>query len=381
MTFLPTTTLRGGEAPTVKSDLRLVSAFAPPLSHELEPGRTIRIGKAPDADFHILDGVLSRVHAELHVSPSNAWQAVLRDLGSTNGTRIGTRSIGRGEGHPIQAGQPFRLGSVDFVISNERMAAQHEALHTVLGWNSGRELVLRAAAAAFSERHVVLIGPDDSRVRRFARAFHAASPRPAKALRELWDPTLVDDVTEYLRESNRHTILMNAHRLGQVGHLRSLRDAIAAGEYHIRAILWFSETDWARESSSWSQFLPNAELIRLPTIGHRVLDKEMLDLFDALFEEMATGRFYACQGGPVQRAVNLGPRAVANLQRGNWKNDFDKLAAFAHGLFHDLDPDLSERDAVGRVQEEACADPNMPTMSRTCLREWIEKYEVILPGR
>lgn len=57
----------------------------------VEPGATVRIGRAPECEVRIQDGSVSRLHAELSHS-DGAWR--LRDLASKNGTLLA------GEAHP-----------------------------------------------------------------------------------------------------------------------------------------------------------------------------------------------------------------------------------------------------------------------------------------
>lgn len=95
----------GGAAKTVvgaRPDVTVVAPPATPAAPKLElevrgerrslRAGTLRIGRAPDCEVILDDDALvSRHHAEVSVSGS---EAVLRDLGSSNGTRVNGEAIG-----------------------------------------------------------------------------------------------------------------------------------------------------------------------------------------------------------------------------------------------------------------------------------------------
>src|SRR5688572_17743640 len=70
------------------------------------------IGRAPDADFHVRDILRSRNHCKIEpagkdASGAGVGQWVVTDLGSKNGTYIGTTQITR---HALRDGDELRLG-------------------------------------------------------------------------------------------------------------------------------------------------------------------------------------------------------------------------------------------------------------------------------
>jgi hypothetical protein len=74
---------------------------------------TLRIGRAPDCEVIIGDDAqVSRYHAELRVSGDHA---VVRDLGSSNGTRVNGEPVS-GE-RPLQDGDRIRIGGQDLLFS------------------------------------------------------------------------------------------------------------------------------------------------------------------------------------------------------------------------------------------------------------------------
>jgi pSer/pThr/pTyr-binding forkhead associated (FHA) protein len=62
------------------------------------------------ADVEIDDASLSRRHAEFVATP-DGWE--LRDLGSTNGTRIASVALAAGEARKVHEGDVLRFGSVE----------------------------------------------------------------------------------------------------------------------------------------------------------------------------------------------------------------------------------------------------------------------------
>src|SRR5688572_13516369 len=90
------------------------------------------IGRAPDADFHIRDILLSRHHCKFAPADGKkkgSW--VVTDLGSKNGTYIGTMQITRytlRDGDELRLGRTsvtFRAGAID---PNERGNRRPSAL-------------------------------------------------------------------------------------------------------------------------------------------------------------------------------------------------------------------------------------------------------------
>jgi transcriptional regulator with AAA-type ATPase domain len=84
----------------------------------LPPRGAVVIGRARDCDVPIGDPSVSRQHARLHVAPLR-----LEDLGSANGTRVGARHVGRGEGIDLVPGDAFTLGAVTLFVQRARSQA------------------------------------------------------------------------------------------------------------------------------------------------------------------------------------------------------------------------------------------------------------------
>ncbi len=72
------------------------------------------IGRSRDCDIVLADSGVSRRHAEIRPE-GEGW--VLRDLGSTNGVRVGSRRVeGSGRPLPLRSGEVLVLGSTEVVF-------------------------------------------------------------------------------------------------------------------------------------------------------------------------------------------------------------------------------------------------------------------------
>lgn len=114
-------TVVGGRPPAAATPATPDPPATPKLELELHGAKrplqegTLRIGRAPDCELIIDDDALvSRHHAELRVS---GGQAVLRDLGSSNGTRVNDAAIS-GE-RPLQDGDRIGIGGQELTFSAE----------------------------------------------------------------------------------------------------------------------------------------------------------------------------------------------------------------------------------------------------------------------
>lgn len=99
----------GPASPAVGSpELRVVGGPDAGGVHLLRQG-TVRIGRAPEAEIRLGDPDLSRLHAELTITPGAGGQVHVSDLGSTNGTTLDGVPVGP-DPMRLRPGSLLRLG-------------------------------------------------------------------------------------------------------------------------------------------------------------------------------------------------------------------------------------------------------------------------------
>jgi DNA-binding NtrC family response regulator len=81
-------------------------------SRHLLPDGLVRLGRGPESTIIVDDPLVSRSHAALHVGTD----LMLSDLGSVNGTFLGTERLRPGEARPLAVGQAFFLGDSALVV-------------------------------------------------------------------------------------------------------------------------------------------------------------------------------------------------------------------------------------------------------------------------
>jgi hypothetical protein len=81
----------------------------PVLALPDHPSRPVTIGRAPDCDCHLVEPSVSRRHAQLR-RVDETW--LLRDLGSSNGTRLNGLRVT--EGIEVRPGDQLSLGGVRY---------------------------------------------------------------------------------------------------------------------------------------------------------------------------------------------------------------------------------------------------------------------------
>jgi two-component system response regulator AtoC len=139
----PTTTLRIPRA-HLDAPLHLVVLLADSTrTHRLPPSGTLVLGRDDDADITLRDDSVSRRHAELSVSPEGV---VVRDLGSKNGTFVGT--VEAKQAVEVLPGSAMRLGEVTILLQ--------EGPGGVLRGPTGREAWLDVPVGAVSDAMVAV---------------------------------------------------------------------------------------------------------------------------------------------------------------------------------------------------------------------------------
>jgi DNA-binding NtrC family response regulator len=111
------TTVEVGHVAGGPADTLLVAGPGQLITHRLVKSEIV-IGRAPDCDLVIDHAALSRRHAVLQLKP-----LTLRDLGSTNGTRLGATVLTGGEAVALQAGDTFHIGPFSFMTIASKVPA------------------------------------------------------------------------------------------------------------------------------------------------------------------------------------------------------------------------------------------------------------------
>ncbi len=90
------------------------------LSITLPPAGAVTLGRSPEADVKLDDPSVSRMHARLRIVGAGVS---IEDLGSANGTNVGSRVLRRGEAAAFEPGHAATLGAVTLVLSLGREQA------------------------------------------------------------------------------------------------------------------------------------------------------------------------------------------------------------------------------------------------------------------
>jgi two-component system response regulator AtoC len=120
------------------------------------------IGRADDADVHLVDPLISRQHAALHIGKTFE----IEDLGSANGTRIGDTLIPKGTRVAVKTGENITVGSTVLVVQKSRKLArgqrlfQHGYFEARLDEECGRA---KSARAIFTLVRIGIDGNDKER--------------------------------------------------------------------------------------------------------------------------------------------------------------------------------------------------------------------------
>lgn len=107
--------LLSSAAPEVTTEERVYPKLRDPVGgreYLLKAGPNL-IGRDPTADVLLSDGTVSRRHAQIIIETDTAY---LKDLGSTNGTRVNGQMIPADQPVPLAMGAELRFGNVTLLL-------------------------------------------------------------------------------------------------------------------------------------------------------------------------------------------------------------------------------------------------------------------------
>lgn len=163
------------ELPATRHVLRVLSGNAKGTTVVIEG--LVRIGKAPDNDLVLSDASVSRYHCELEPSAAGL---VIRDLGSTNHTRVGRSKV---QTATLEPGATLLVGDVELVIEpNTERTQVSPSSSDRFGRAIGPSLAMRQVFGlleriAGSDATVLLEGETGTGKDALAQSIHEHSPR------------------------------------------------------------------------------------------------------------------------------------------------------------------------------------------------------------
>ena len=140
-------------------------------------GERLRIGKATDNDLVLPDDTVSRHHCELERGPAGI---VVRDLGSTNHTRVGRTTVREAT---IEPGATLTVGNVEIILRSEPnrahiLPSEEPRFGEVLGPSLAMRTIFGVLERiAPTDAAVLIEGETGTGKDVVARSIHAKSPR------------------------------------------------------------------------------------------------------------------------------------------------------------------------------------------------------------